>query len=240
MNEALAKSFLFPLLLAQGMYTRRVVPRLPEPEGERTGVRGEGHPLRLLILGDSSAAGVGAPTQADALSGHVTTHLAARCQVSWKLVASSGFTTEQVLGLVEAEPEARFDVALVATGGNDVTAGIPARHWVGRLRRLADALSMKFGVGKVMISALPPMHLFPALPQPLRWYIGERARAFNRHLAKFAQAHERCVLLDPKFTTDISQMASDGFHPGPTIYASWAAAAAAMVLEHAETSILTR
>src|SRR5690606_12124042 len=113
------------------------------------------------------------------------------------------------------------------------TAGIHARQWVGRLHRLTDALSAKFSVGRVMFSALPPMHLFPALPQPLRWYIGERARSFNRHLAEFAHKHERCTLLDPKFTSDISQMASDGFHPGPAIYASWAEAAASMLLEHA-------
>jgi hypothetical protein len=33
------------------------------------------------------------------------------------------------------------------------------------------------------LSGLPPMHRFPALPQPLRWYIGSRARDFDRALA---------------------------------------------------------
>lgn len=238
MNEVLAKGLLFPLLLAQGVYTRRVVPRLPEPEGTRMGVRGEGRALRLLILGDSSAAGVGVQSQNEALSGRVTTHLAARCQVSWKLVASSGITTQQALELVEAEPVAPFDVALLAIGGNDVTAGTAPKQWVSRLHHLTDALRGKFGVGQVLLSVLPPMHLFPALPQPLRWYIGERARTFNRHLAAFAQEKERCALLDPKFTSDVSQMASDGFHPGPAIYASWAEAAASMLFEHAEASAL--
>ena len=55
-----------PVLLAQGHYVRRVTPRLPEPEGLRQGVEGSGPPLRLLILGDSSAAGVGVATQAEA------------------------------------------------------------------------------------------------------------------------------------------------------------------------------
>ncbi len=235
MNEVLAKGFLFPLLLTQGMYVRRVVPRLPEPEGERAGVRGQGRALRLLILGDSSAAGVGAPTQDEALSGHVTRHLAQHCQVSWKLVAASGATTQQALNLVEAEPRTEFDVAFVAIGGNDVTSNLHPRQWVGRLERLTDTLGEKFNVARVVYSALPPMHLFPALPQPLRWYIGSRARTFNRHLAEFTERHTRCALLDPKFTADISQMASDGFHPGPRVYAAWAEAAASMLLSSVDS-----
>jgi hypothetical protein len=39
-----------------------------------------------------------------------------------------------------------------------------------------------------VLSGLPPMHRFPALPQPLRWYVGSRARDFNRVLAELAGA----------------------------------------------------
>ena len=51
---------LAPLLVAQALRTRRVTPRLPEAAGERSGTQGEGPRLRLLVLGDSAAAGVGA------------------------------------------------------------------------------------------------------------------------------------------------------------------------------------
>jgi hypothetical protein len=30
------------------------------------------------------------------------------------------------------------------------------------------------------------MHRFPALPQPLRWYVGSRARDFDRALEELA------------------------------------------------------
>ena len=62
-KETLAKVLLGPVLLAQGIYTRRMTPRLPEAEGERQGEAGSGDVLRLLIVGDSAAAGVGAATQ---------------------------------------------------------------------------------------------------------------------------------------------------------------------------------
>ena len=53
-TETLAKIFLGPVLLAQGLYTRRVTPKLPEAEGERQGDAGSGDVLRLLIVGDSA------------------------------------------------------------------------------------------------------------------------------------------------------------------------------------------
>jgi hypothetical protein len=58
-----------PLLLAQGLYVRRKTPLLPEPPGARSGFAGTGRLLRVLILGDSAAAGVGAASQLSALSG---------------------------------------------------------------------------------------------------------------------------------------------------------------------------
>ncbi len=69
MLDMVVRTVLLPVLLGQAVYLRKNVVKLPEPEGARIGVLGEGPLLRLLILGDSSAAGVGVETQADALLG---------------------------------------------------------------------------------------------------------------------------------------------------------------------------
>jgi hypothetical protein len=71
------------------------------------------------------------------------------------------------------------------------------------------------------------MHRFPALPQPLRWYVGSRARDFDRVLADVAASRPGCEFLELDHEMmDVSAMASDGFHPGPPIYALWAREAA--------------
>ena len=46
-----------PVLLMQGLAVRRRVPKLPEPPGAREGTTGDGPPLRIVIVGDSAAAG---------------------------------------------------------------------------------------------------------------------------------------------------------------------------------------
>lgn len=181
--ETLAKILLGPLLLVQGLYTRRVTPRLPEAEGERQGEAGSGDVLRLLIVGDSAAAGVGAATQGEALSGRLVERLAEDYQVSWKLWARTGLDSQGLLELLEQHAPEPFDVALLSIGVNDVTSSLTLDQWLARQQRLMALLCDTFAVKQVVVSPLPPMHLFPALPQPLRWFLGFRARRFNARLA---------------------------------------------------------
>ena len=63
---------------------------LPEAEGAREGRVGEGERLALLIVGDSSAVGVGVPTQEHALARHLAATLAV--VASARRCASSGST----------------------------------------------------------------------------------------------------------------------------------------------------
>ncbi|MGH8385103.1 MAG: SGNH/GDSL hydrolase family protein [Pseudomonas sp.] len=221
-TEALAKIMLGPVLLLQGLYTRRVTPKLPEAEGEREGVAGSGEVLRLLILGDSAAAGVGALTQTDALSGQLVSRLARDHQVMWKLWARSGLDSQSLLELLEQKTAESFDVVLLSIGVNDVTSTLTVDQWIARQQQLLATLCGTFGVRQVVISPLPPMHLFPALPQPLRWYLGNRAKRFNAHLAKLAGSEDHCTLLTIRLAPVAGSMARDGFHPGPLIYSAWA------------------
>lgn len=227
-----------PVLLAQGRYVRRVTPRLPEPEGLRQGVEGSGPLLRLLILGDSSAAGVGVATQAEALSGQLVAALAAAFRVSWKLVATSGLTSAEVLAKLEAEPEQPFDIVVTATGVNDVTGSTGRAQWLAVQQRLVGLLKGRFQARHILLCSLPPLHHFPALPQPLRWYLGLRARRLNRDLRHWAPRNEGCTFVPIDFPLDLSLMASDGFHPGAGAYALWASQLAGVIRRHLEPAAI--
>ncbi|MDH3952646.1 MAG: SGNH/GDSL hydrolase family protein, partial [Gammaproteobacteria bacterium] len=61
--------------MAQGIWTNLRVPTLPEPPGAREGSAGKGPPLKLLVVGDSAAAGVGVSRQDEALLGQVVSRL---------------------------------------------------------------------------------------------------------------------------------------------------------------------
>lgn len=211
-----------PLLMVQGRYVRRVTPRLPEAAGERSGSGGQGPELRVLIAGDSAAAGVGVATQDEALSGQLCQALMPDFSVHWKLLAQTGRTSSQVLEALSAEPEQGFDVAVVSVGVNDVTGRTSDLKWQVNLAQLTRVLTGRFRARHVVFTAVPPMHLFPSLPQPLRWYLGLRARQLNRQLEYHCRQDPACEYLAVPFPVSGELMARDGFHPGVKAYRLWA------------------
>lgn len=223
LTHLLATLALGPLLLLQGWHVRRITPVLPEPLGPREGRTGCGPPLRLLILGDSAAAGVGASTQALALSGQLVAELAPRFDVCWKLLAHTGATTEDAVRMLATLERAPFDVVVTSLGVNDVTRGLSPRRWIEGQARMRVLLRDEFGARCFLLSAVPPMHLFPALPQPLRAYLGAQALRYNAALHNFATTKKNCTLVLHDMAQTQAHMARDGFHPGPQIYAAWAA-----------------
>lgn len=213
---------LAPLLAWQGWGVRRDTPRLPEAAGLRTGRQGQGSPLRLLILGDSAAAGVGAAVQTEALSGHLVARLAPHYTVAWRLCARTGIRTAEAWAELQEQKDLRTDVAVISLGVNDVTALTSRRAFATAYGGLVRWLSECAGAERILVSGLPPVHRFPALPQPLRWVLGQRALALTAALEALAAADPRCLFLRIDDLTDPSLMASDGYHPGPAGYALWA------------------
>jgi lysophospholipase L1-like esterase len=231
MRLALAKYALGPLLLLQGRHVRRVTPELPEPAGARVGVAGDGPTLRVLVLGDSAGAGVGTSSQDEALAGRIVAALRDRFRVEYRVVARTGATTASTLRHLESIEAFRSDAVVTSLGVNDVTGGVGVGAFLGLQERLRSVLREKFGARFILVSGLPPMGSFTALPQPLRWYLGARARELDLALAG-ALSDEAGAQYLPLFRRlDRSLLASDGFHPGPAAQAQWGAAAARRIEE---------
>jgi lysophospholipase L1-like esterase len=214
------KLALAPLLVAQAVATRARAPRLPEAEGPREGRVGSGPRLRLFIAGDSSAAGVGVAHQRDAFAGHLTRALAERAgvRVEWRLVARSGVTSAQCLELVESAGPFEADVAVLVLGVNDVIDQVPSHRAVAARERIANRLRNAHGVAHVVFAPLPPVHRFPALPQPLRWVAGADARRHDAALARWAATRGDVSHVPVALALGEEAMASDGFHPGEPVY----------------------
>jgi lysophospholipase L1-like esterase len=80
-------------------------------------------------------------------------------------------------------------------------------------------------------SGVPRMHEFPALPQPLRWYLGARAKWFDSMLREWAEPQADCVFVAAPAGGYGPMMAEDGFHPGPRMYEMWGAEMAGRIME---------
>ncbi len=219
--DAIAKALLFPLLITQGAFARRRRHELTEPPGARKGESGNGPPLSLLLVGDSSAAGVGAASQREALSGQLVAELEGSYRLSWQLEAKSGAKTACTINALILVPPAKYDVAVVALGVNDITRGISLRRLLSRRHALHVLLKERFGVSRIVVSGLPPIKNFPLLPQPLRWVLGRQTERFDRALATQALA-DNVEYVPFAINFEPALMAPDGFHPAPEAYRLWA------------------
>lgn len=222
MLDTVTRALLSPVLIAQALRVRRRAQRLPEAAGARYGTYGNGALLRLHIIGDSSAAGVGVIDQADALSGQLVALLGAEYSVTWELDACTGATTKSTLTrLAEAEPRAA-DIVVVALGVNDVTRLVPCQRWLKQQHLLVSRINTLHAPHRIYLSGMPPLHHFPLLPNPLRWTLARHARLLERHLIASLSGQQSVVYLPFNIAPAPELMATDGFHPSARLYRLWA------------------
>lgn len=228
---------LLPVLMYQGQQVRKNIPRLPEADGARSGrlaaksSAGEQEAvLRILVLGDSAAAGVGVESQQQALIGQLCSHLHIEPAVEWQLMAQNGLNLEQITQQL-ADCDQQFDVVVVSAGVNDATGRTRRYQFLCQLQALSDRLKRQHGVQQIFYTAVPPMQVFPALPQPLRWYLGQRAKRLNSILKVHCDKCDIATMMVVDFPFSPEYMASDGFHPGAKGYQLWGGRTAALIKE---------
>lgn len=219
-----------PLLMTQALRVRRIAQSLPEAAGPRAGTIGNGPPLRLAIIGDSSAAGVGVADQSHALAGQLTTMLAERFEVTWHLDALTGATTRSTLARLETATPCPRDVIVVALGVNDVTRLVPARRWTALQSQLRARLHALYQPKRIYLSGMPPLSHFPLLPEPLRWTLGRHAAKLQSALIRDIAGLPDCTHVPFTMDLDPALMASDGFHPSAALYTLWAKELASRII----------
>lgn len=228
-----AKLALGPVLLRQARVVRRTAVRLPEAAGPREGLAGEGEPaLRLLVIGDSSAAGVGVQDQSQALAQPLATRLAERLggAVSWQLLAESGLSTAGARELLARSRVEPADVVVTALGVNDVSSQLSPGAFVTHTAHLWREVRERTGARWGVVSGLPPMHMLTAVPQPLRWYLGRYSSELDAAVRSWS-GREGLGFCALRWTDDPAYLAADGFHPGPALYPQWAQRLAEVIMQ---------
>ncbi|MEZ2903003.1 SGNH/GDSL hydrolase family protein [Acinetobacter terrestris] len=215
---------LIPSLIIQGNAVKKNTLRLPEPEGNRQGIIGTGKALSILILGDSAAAGVGVQIQEDALLGAVLNQLKDQYQINYMLEAKTGHSTGQVIKTAKNMSAQHFDVVITSVGVNDITKLTSPKNWIKKQQQLYAEINQKFTPELIIASGVPPMNMFPALPNPLAWLFGQYSKAMNETLDKFVQQQTNMQWIKydlEQFKLLNLEMAADGFHPSKEIYTLW-------------------
>lgn len=220
---------LAPILLIQGWWVRKNILILAEPSGQRVGVSGKGNPLSILVLGDSAGAGVGVDDQRNALVGQILLHLTNSFKVKWKVFARTGATTQSTLRSLNSLKNEQYDIVIISLGVNDVTSGISLKHWRNQQREIRLHCQRELEAKFIIVSAVPPIGQFPALPNPLRWYLGRIGKQFDNDLNRTLSSLSDVEHLNLNAPNDSNLIAKDGFHPSAIVYQQWGSEVARVI-----------
>jgi lysophospholipase L1-like esterase len=210
-----------PWVIPQAWWTRSQIPRFTGPPGDLNGQFGESANMRVMGLGDSIIAGVGATTPAETLTAQYAQawHKQHRVGVSWKAYGRIGASTPKITALtkkiIDDEP---FDIILISAGVNDILGVTRTYTWLRDLDTLIDTIHQKYPTSYVIFLGIPPLHTFPALPRPLRDVLGLRAKQFDELAMQRVTRRERCHYSRIRRLPSKDAFSTDGFHPSADSY----------------------
>lgn len=218
------------LLVAEAVLTARRGFLPAETAPPQDGVVGDGSlpELRMAVLGDSMAAGVGVMRTNDTVGRQVALRLVrAGYRVQLSTVAVAGSRTADLGPQVSRALLRAPHVALMLVGAGDVTHG--TRLETVR-RQLAEAVArMRSARVPVVVGCCPDLGAAPCFPQPLRslvgWRGGQVAATCDRATAAAGGLPvDLAAATGGVFRADRGTFSEDGFHPSPDGYRLWAEA----------------
>jgi len=215
----------FPVYIWQGLGVRLRTERMVPAQGpvlhRIDGIEPE---IRLLVLGDSSAASVGIARSQDGLAAQLGGLIAKRTgrAVTWRAAGFSSATSGQLRDFVvpnlATEPWTHI---VLAIGTNDAKNF----HTVPRFKKafggLLYALRAKWPQARIVWSPVIDFTKVPAMPPALGKILELRAGAINRMGERLC--NERGAIAATRLPIlDASGFSTDGFHGSEAGYRAWA------------------
>ena len=116
---------------------------------------------------------------------------------------------------------------IVSMGVNDVTGLSTARAFAMNMHAALDGIQQRYPLAGIAVAGLPPLGIFPLLPQPLRAFLGMRASILDDSLRGLADRMAGVAFVPVEFEFSPEHFSADGFHPSPLGYREFGASMAA-------------
>jgi lysophospholipase L1-like esterase len=219
--EKLVLRLLYPLLNKRSEKLRSAVIPLP-PKSELAFLKNSEPKPTLLIIGESTAAGVGASKEETTFANQVYQELGQEFQVL--NLGKNGLKAAELPQLFASAKIVPPSIAVVVIliGANDCFGFTNPKEFAQEILSFAAQLHKKYGTIKTVIQVIPPVHLFPAIP-----WIGKVLLGMHRYLLSHAlqakiKDYPMIEFMQNKQKFEASFFASDGIHPSDRGYAALA------------------
>ena len=206
------------------------------------GRQASGHPLILVVLGDSTTAGVGVSRAQDALPYRLARRIADAEQrpvrvisYGWAGARAADLPRQQIAhaaGDVRRSKDAGpyladADVVAIVIGSNDATHRTPPARYRESLRETFDAVRAEAPRARLVLCGIPRFRGVLRAFEPLIFLADQYARFLRpisraeaaRAGAAYADIHAR---VPPLIAGRRDVLSSDQFHPSAVLYDAWA------------------
>ena len=214
-----------PFLYWQGQRVRRKIGVLPDAAGEKRGIVGVFPEIvKLLVIGESTVAGLGARTHETALAGQFARFLSEKIgkSVEYFVIGKNGVTARRTIDeLVPLIPAGeKFDYIMLGVGGNDVLKLSSPRKWRRGAIELIALMRKKYPHSTIFMTNAPAVHLSPVLPQPIKFLLGNLSAMHDKNAKEFTAEMKNVYYFDRP--DDITEgFFADGIHPSEQGYTDW-------------------
>lgn len=226
-----------PALYIQAVRTKAALPDLPPAKDPQGATQMSTQPtFRLLTIGESTVASLGAATHAEGFTGSLAGALSQRLDrpVQWRAYGKSGYSAHKVRTLIlPTISETRADMVIIGLGGNDTFELNTPWNWRYEVELLVDELRERFPGIPIAFSNMPPVREFPVFSPLMKRVFGDLVDILGEELRQLCE-QQKGLYFHPEpirvndwknrlgVNRPITDFFSDGVHPSPFTYQTWA------------------
>ena len=205
-----------PFLVYQAKKVRKSSPKLPAQSPLLTLGQGEKH---VLLLGESTVAGVGASSAKTTLSGNFSRIFGDSYQI--ETIGKKGLRVKEAFSLYlkhKNSENKKSEGVILFLGANDCFLLTSPQVFKKELESLIQQIQVATGAEWIYLAAIPPVHLFPAFSEQMRSFLYKQRNYLLHEMETIAARKPQLIFHQIPMDLQPEFFSADGVHPSDLGY----------------------
>ena len=208
----------YPFLKSAGNKLRKNIIKLP-PHSEYLEFGTNSSNPNLLIIGESTAAGVGASKKETTFGSMMAETLLDNYNIF--NIGKNGLKSSRLLTLYEKNesklPDS-FGKCIVLIGANDCFQFSSPTKFTKGLNDFIHFVEKEKACDQFIIPLIPPVHHFPAIPKIIRFFLKIHREILSLEVKNIAKNNPKVSFINQNEKYEAAFFATDGIHPSDVGY----------------------
>lgn len=205
-----------PFLVYQAKNVRKSSPKLPAQSPLLTLGQGEKH---VLLLGESTVAGVGASAASTTLAGNFSRIFGDSYQI--ETIGKKGLRVKEAFSLYlkhKNSESKKSEGVILFLGANDCFLLTSPQEFKKELEFLIQQIQVATGAEWIYLGAIPTVHLFPAFSEQMRSFLYRQRNYLLHEMGAIAARKPQVIFHQIPMNLQPEFFSADGVHPSDLGY----------------------